>query len=88
MHETLQKLDYTSKKLMGDDMKAFFKAEWRHTSQQWTLGTRVKGPRLVIKEVGAMIALPNNLIGITDDRKTNTATQNAFRGPEGKASTH
>jgi hypothetical protein len=40
-HETLQKLDHTTKKLMGTDVKAFFKAEWRHASQQWTLGNRV-----------------------------------------------
>jgi len=41
-HLVQQNLDYTTKKLMGDDVKAFFQAEWRESSQQWTLNKRVK----------------------------------------------
>ena len=35
-----QRLDYATKKLMGDDKKAFFEAEFRQG--QWTIGKRVK----------------------------------------------
>ena len=37
-----QKLDYTTKRLMGTDVKAFFEAEWRETKKEWTIGKRVK----------------------------------------------
>jgi len=37
-----QKLDHATQKLMGTDVKAFFQAEWREASQQWTIGKRVK----------------------------------------------
>jgi hypothetical protein len=41
-HMTQQRIDHTTKKLMGTDVKAYFQAEWRHASQQWTLGKRVR----------------------------------------------
>lgn len=36
-----QKLDYATVKAMGDDLKAFFEAELRHTGQ-WSIGKRVR----------------------------------------------
>ncbi len=37
-----QRLDYTTKKLMGTDLKAFFEAEYHHATGKWTIGKRVK----------------------------------------------
>jgi hypothetical protein len=37
-----QSLDATTKRAMGDDVKAFFQAEFRHTVGQWAIGKRVK----------------------------------------------
>lgn len=37
-----QKIDQTTKVLMGDDVKAFFEAEYRASLGRWTIGRRVK----------------------------------------------
>jgi hypothetical protein len=37
-----QKLDYTTRKLLGNDMKAFFEAEYRQKTRTWLIGKRVK----------------------------------------------
>jgi hypothetical protein len=37
-----QPLDLATKRAMGADFKAFFKAEYRPTLRRWSIGTRVK----------------------------------------------
>ena len=37
-----QPLDHATKKAMGDDVKAYFEAQYRHSSGTWLIGKRVK----------------------------------------------
>lgn len=37
-----QQLDHGTRKAMGEDMKAFFEAEFSFTKQVWGIGKRVK----------------------------------------------